>query len=103
MASMESKNSRVKIISSTYQIIHAQVAVLESQVSFFNTVIYGKNNEQERQHLWNSICLISRQSQLIPWILHGVLNVVRYPHEREGGNLSWPNYMDELEEYVSTA
>ena len=57
----------------------------------------------DRQRLWNSINSIANQNHSLPWILHGDFNVVRYPHEKEGGNLSWPNYMDDLEECCSTA
>ena len=70
---------------------------------FLNSIIYGKNEVRDRQRLGSSICSVASHSKSYSWILHDDLNVVRFPHEKEGGNLSWPNYMEELEDCCSTA
>ena len=56
----------VQVLSSSDQLIHSQVTVLETQVTFLNSVIYGKNNVNDRQRLWNSIISIANQNQSLP-------------------------------------
>ena len=51
-----------------------------------------------RRKLWDCLAAISNSLTSDPWVVLGDLNVVRFPGERQGGNLSWAPHLDELNE-----
>jgi len=83
-------------MGSSSQFMHCSVLVLEKQMVFYATFIYAFNSSAERLPLWEDIASISRSASSTPWILLGDFNVVRFSSERAGGDLSWPSYMEDL-------
>ena len=78
------------------QLIHVDVTILQKQLKFSISFIYGLNCYIQRRHLWSSLCALSAGLLSSPWILLGDFNVVRYNTEKLGGNQDWPAYMNEL-------
>ena len=75
--------------------MHVEVVLIQKQIPFTVSFIYGLNSHLERVPLWNSIRHLA-SSIVSPWILLGDFNVVRYPSERLGGSCDWPARMEDL-------
>lgn len=82
----------------TDQLVHAEVIIIQKQIRFFVTFVYGQNCYIQRRHLWNSLCAISNGLASSPWISLGDFNIIRYRSERLGGSQSWPHYIEEFNE-----
>ena len=80
----------------TDQLIHVEVLIIQKQVRFYVTFIYGLNCYVQRRNLWDSVRSLSTNLDASPWLLLGDYNVVRFSSERIRGDQSWPNYMNEL-------
>ena len=64
--------------------IHREVIQLSTAKKFFITFVYGKNSEDHRIPLWDSIRTLSYNMDG-PWSLVGDFNSVLYQGERIGG------------------
>ena len=80
--------------------VHVSATLLEKQITFQASFIYGFNTPEERLSLWTDIMNLRGQQ---PWILLGDFNIVRFPTERIGGNMDWPPYMEDLNQCCSEA
>ena len=80
-------------VSESDQYINLSVMIIEQQIQFQATFIYGHNTAPKRLSLWNDIISLRRS---IPWIVLGDFNVVRFMNERLGGDPDWPPYMEDL-------
>ena len=65
--------------------MHVSVTILEQQLAFKASFVYGFNTPGERLSLWDDLKQLSSQE---PWILLGDFNVVRILSERIGDDLS---------------
>ena len=83
----------VSILHSSEQLLHVSVTILEQQIVFSASFVYGFNTPEEWLSLWDDIKQLSSND---PWILLGDFNVVRFLSEKVGGDLSWPPHMDYL-------
>ena len=70
--------------------MHLAVTVNEKQVAFRASFVYAFNSYLDRVPLWCSLSSIATSAPNLPWIIRGDFNVVRFPSEKVGGNLSWP-------------
>ena len=57
----------------TDQILHISATIIEKQVTFLGSFVYGHNTSGERMTLWNDISSLRGN---LPWILVGDFNVV---------------------------
>lgn len=62
---------RVNCIDRNDQILNCHVEVLNKQVSFFASFVYGYNNVGKRRALWRSVCSHATLVANAPWILLG--------------------------------
>jgi len=83
----------VKLLYSSAQLIHVYVDILGMNTTFLATFVYGFNKYKERKSLWRDLRHICSPA---PWILLGDFNVVRYPHEKLGGEKDWPTFMEDF-------
>ena len=79
------------------QMVHVQVTIIQKQVRFLASFIYGLHTRREQYVLWNSLNHISLSASHAPWIVLGDVSVVRRPEERFGGEMSWANSSKDLE------
>ena len=70
----------IDMIYSTSQVIHVTVLLIQKQISFQVSFIYGLNSYTERLPLWRCIRQTARVMDS-PWMLIGDFNAVRYPSE----------------------
>ena len=70
------------------QLIHLSIRVIATDQDFWTSFVYGFNDERDRESLWQSIQSIARSRQHEPWVVLGDFNIVRFSHEKIGGNLT---------------
>ena len=58
--------------------------------------IYGHNDYIPRRELWSALRTFSSAYGAVPWLVLGDFNIVRHGGEKLGGDLTCPNYIDEL-------
>ena len=73
-----------------------RVQIIQMQQSFEVSFIYGQNSYTQRRDLWTSLQHLSSTMSSTPWTVLGDFNVVRRPTDRQGGDQSWPSYLDDL-------
>ena len=83
----------VSMVFTSDQYIHLSAVIIEKQIRFQATFIYGHNTAPKRLPLWNDLLSLRRS---LPWILLGDFNVVRFMNERLGGDPDWPPHMEDL-------
>ncbi|KAH7845388.1 hypothetical protein Vadar_001417 [Vaccinium darrowii] len=83
----------VKSLVQNSQLIHCEVSILNSDVTFLASFVYGANYYMDRHELWNSLNNIKSPN---PWIVLGDFNSVRFPQEKSGSMSHWPSYMDDI-------
>ena len=76
---------KVDILSQSDQYIHCKASQLSTMKDFYITFVYGMNQEQHRQSLWEDLHNISQQ-MIEAWCILGDFNVVLYKEYRIGGN-----------------
>ena len=86
----------LKLEYASSQIMHTSVTIIEKNISFFASFVYGFNPANERCPLWRDIKYISNGIANAPWILLGDFNIVRHPSEMLGGDPTWHPYMNDL-------
>ena len=86
----------VKVLSSSAQLLHLSVQVIETHRQFLVSLVYGMNTPQERALLWDHISSLFSASHSLPWVLLGDFNVGRSVAKKLGGNMSWTSAMDDL-------
>ena len=86
----------VQLLSSSAQLLHLAVQILETQEHFLISFVYGLNYPQDRVPLWDAIASISQTSSHLPWALMGDFNVTRMVTEKMGGNTSWTPDMEAI-------
>ncbi|XP_074278320.1 uncharacterized protein LOC141601913 [Silene latifolia] len=73
----------------TDQLIHSKVFDKFRNISFFFTMVYGFNKDREREPLWASLGLISRDIDTA-WLVGGDFNSLMHLNERVGGSeVTW--------------
>ena len=82
------------LLSTTYQVIHTSVNILDSQQSFLASFVYGMNSDLERSTLWAELSTFSQSAHSQPWIVLGDFNSMRFPSEKVGGDISWDSAME---------
>ena len=87
----------VEVIYISDQMIHVAVKIIQKQISFFVSFIYGLHTRSEQTNLWQSLLQVSGSAGSIPWIVLGDFNTVRKPEERVGGNLSWSSSYEDFD------
>ncbi|XP_074297212.1 uncharacterized protein LOC141627913 [Silene latifolia] len=71
------------------QLIHSIVFDKLRNITFFFTMVYGLNKDKERESLWDSLCLISRDIDTA-WLVGGDFNSLMHLNERVGGTeVTW--------------
>ncbi|KAK1292963.1 hypothetical protein QJS10_CPB17g00695 [Acorus calamus] len=91
----------VKILHHSSQYVHCHILCKISQRSFFITSVYASNNYLERLCLWCSLLEISKSISLLPWLVGGDFNEVRYSHEKVGGRPAHVRRLRKFNECIS--
>ena len=86
----------VTIVTVTDQMIHTKVKIIQKQITFLASFVYGLHTRREQATLWHSLQEVA-DSDNTPWVVLGDFNVVRKPEEREGGSLVWTEACEDLE------
>ena len=84
-------------IEKSEQVIHMKVTVIQKQISFFVSFVYGLHSRREQSELWKKLQDFAAVIGNMPWIVLGDFNVVRHPEERVGGNLHWSEASEDLQ------
>ena len=93
----------ISLISTTDQVIHARVQLLDNQLSYLASFVYGLNDDNDRLPLWENLSNFSENVQSQPWIVIGDFNSVRFLSEKSGGNTSWTPAMDAFNKCCDSA
>ncbi|KAK1277774.1 hypothetical protein QJS04_geneDACA022160 [Acorus gramineus] len=91
----------VKILHHSSQYVHCHILCKISQRSFFVTSVYASNIYSERLHLWSSLIEISESVLLLPWLVGGDFNEVRYSNEKVGGRPAHARRLRKFNECIS--
>ena len=86
----------VQVLLSTDQIIHMKVTIIQLQIQFAVSFIYGHNYYILRRGFWDSLRSLAPDLVSVPWITLGDFNIIRFSNEKVGGNPSMPTYIDDL-------
>ncbi|GMH21350.1 hypothetical protein Nepgr_023192 [Nepenthes gracilis] len=73
------------IISSEEQVIHLEALLLEDNIPYILSFIYGANSISSHRLLWDSLRAVSNHSGDLPWAALGDFNPIRSPFEALGG------------------
>ncbi|KAM6543410.1 hypothetical protein CsatB_007857 [Cannabis sativa] len=71
----------VCILTCSSQLIHIRVTTFDGKYQFYATFVYGFNDEQGRQQLWQGLQGLSSTD---PWIVLGDFNDILHKEERIG-------------------
>ena len=83
------------------QLIHVEVTIIQKQTKIMVSFVYDLHSRSQQAELWQSISHLSGLVGRVPWILLGDFNMVRKPKEREGGNLSWFDALEDCDRCCS--
>uniref|UniRef100_A0A5B7AM54 Putative AP endonuclease/reverse transcriptase n=1 Tax=Davidia involucrata TaxID=16924 RepID=A0A5B7AM54_DAVIN len=75
---------KLDLLASTDQVLTCHISLLNTY-SFFGSFVYASNEHDQRTQLWNHLRMYARIIAEKPWIIMGDFNIVRGPHERQGG------------------
>ncbi|XP_056163671.1 uncharacterized protein LOC130137005 [Syzygium oleosum] len=89
------------IISSSGQMIHAQLKLLNIQTSCLITIVYREHTFVNRRSLWADLIRLS--SCELPWIVAGDFNAIRDPDDRVGSTTPWILAFDEFGDCLNQA
>ena len=78
--------------------VYVEATIIQKQLTFAISCIYGHNTQVPRRALWNSLRSISSSLSSTPWLVFVDLNVVRSPSERLGGDPCRPSHLEDLNE-----
>ena len=73
------------LLSSSGQVMHFEVLVINENKKFFVSFIYGDNDAKDRVKLWNKLNEHLAIMENKPWVILGDFNVVRYADEHSLG------------------
>ncbi|KAK1267557.1 hypothetical protein QJS04_geneDACA002663 [Acorus gramineus] len=78
------KSLNITFRSSSDQYVHSVVTLIDSELSFYVTIVYGSNSSADRQILWAD--LVRKAPHIsITWLVGADFNEVRYTNEKLGG------------------
>ena len=81
----DSDNIDATFVSSSDQVMHFEVRIIQESRGFFISFIYGENDAKDRIKLWSNL---NDQRVLVdnkPWVILGDFNVIRYADEHSRG------------------
>ncbi|KAJ8437358.1 LOW QUALITY PROTEIN: hypothetical protein Cgig2_023463 [Carnegiea gigantea] len=89
----------VRLLVKSNQYIHRKVTQIHSQKSFYSTVVYGRNHEQQREQLWLDL---QQPSQNISeaWCIMGDFNSILYKEDKIGSNEVTEHEIQELTSFM---
>ncbi|XP_073291149.1 uncharacterized protein [Primulina huaijiensis] len=90
----------VDLLEMTDQVNHVNVVFLHSNRVFVISFVYGLNSVVERRPLWDFL-MGCGDSVVLPWMVLGDFNCVRFPHEKMGGLLIRPRDIVDLGRCIS--
>ncbi|KAJ6670239.1 hypothetical protein OIU85_023212 [Salix viminalis] len=67
------------------------------------TFVYGHNSPTERIALWSYLSHQQTVNGPCPWMVTGDFNAIMHPSDRNGGDNSWANYMDDFPNCIAKA
>ncbi|KAJ8433627.1 hypothetical protein Cgig2_023566 [Carnegiea gigantea] len=76
----------VLVLQKSYQILHCYATQVNINKKFFITFIYGMNQEQQRQSMWEDLLAFSHQMTKA-WCILGDFNAILYKDSGRGGNV----------------
>ena len=89
----------VELLQAIDQIIHCYVTQMSSNMKFYITFVYGMNQEQQRQPMWNELLAWSHQ-MTEAWCIIGDLNAILYEEDGQGGNVIQGNEQRDMANFI---
>ena len=93
----------LQLVCTTDQLIQVDATVIQKQLCYYVSFIYGHNDCTLRRVLRSNLRALSSSLLHRPWLVLGDFNVVRNHTDRLGGAQCWPGYMEEFNDCCSDA
>ena len=88
----------IDIIYSMDQAMLCHITVLDSNISFWFSVVYASNNYMDRRVLWRHLLWCDPLVGQHPWMIMGDFNTTRFNNEKSGGNMLNDTAMNDFHE-----
>ncbi|KAJ8429047.1 hypothetical protein Cgig2_034076 [Carnegiea gigantea] len=80
-----SSSYSVNVLKVTEQYIHSQATQISNMLHFHVTIVYGKNQDHQRQGLWEDLQHLSQHING-GWCILGNFSTILYKEDKYGGN-----------------